>query len=46
MMTMTNDVQNALILEVDQKGRDVADVVTEWLDANQDVWKPWVAASM
>ena len=44
-MSMTNDVQNALILEVDQNGREVAEVVSEWLDANAAVWQPWVDAA-
>ena len=42
---LTNDVQNALILEIDQKGRDVEEVVAEWMANNPTVWQPWVAAS-
>ncbi len=45
-MQLTNEVQNALIHEVDQKGRDIEDVIKEWMDANQDVWKPWVESAM
>ena len=44
-MSLTNEMQNALILEVDQKGRDVEEVVAEWMAANTDVWQPWIAAS-
>ncbi len=44
-MSLTNEVQNALILEVDQNGRDVADVVTEWMEANASVWQPWIDAA-
>jgi len=46
MMSLTNDVQNSLILEIDQNGREVGEVVAEWLAANADVWQPWVDASM
>ncbi|WP_170361707.1 MULTISPECIES: ABC transporter substrate-binding protein [Ruegeria] len=44
-MNLTNDVQNVLILEVDQNGREVKEVVAEWMGANEDVWQPWVAAA-
>ncbi len=44
-MSITNDIQNGLILEVDQNSRDVAEVVAEWIDANPATWEPWVAAS-
>ena len=39
-----NDVQNAMMLEIDQKGRDLEEVVAEWVDANEATWAPWVAA--
>ncbi|WP_135506154.1 ABC transporter substrate-binding protein [Roseovarius aestuariivivens] len=41
-----NDTQNALMLEIDQKGRDLEEVVAEWIDANEAVWSPWVEAGM
>lgn len=44
-MEMTNAIQNVLILEVDQNGREVEDVVGEWMANNTAVWQPWVAAS-
>jgi glycine betaine/proline transport system substrate-binding protein len=34
-----------LIAEVDLEGREVSEVVQEWLDANQDVWQPWAACA-
>ena len=46
MMTLTNAAQNAGILEVDNKGRDIHDVADEWLANNEATWKPWVAAAM
>ncbi|MEL7013521.1 MAG: ABC transporter substrate-binding protein [Pseudomonadota bacterium] len=39
-----NDVQNAMMLEIDQKGRDLEEVVAEWVAANEATWAPWVAA--
>lgn len=44
-MSLTNDVQNALILEVDQNDREVSEVVAEWIEANGDTWQPWVEAA-
>jgi len=44
-MALTNRVQNALILEVDQNGRDVEEVVDEWMAANESIWRPWIDAA-
>ena len=44
-MQMTNEVQNVLILEVDQKGREIEEVMSEWMAANKDVWQPWIDAA-
>lgn len=41
-MTITNTDQNAMILEIDQKGRDLDEVVAEWIANNEATWKPWV----
>jgi len=46
MITFTNATQNAGILEVDNKGRDIHDVVDEWLANNEATWQPWIAAAM
>ena len=46
MMTLTNADQNAGILEVDNKGRDILDVADEWLANNEATWQPWIAAAM
>lgn len=40
--TLTNAEQNKMILEVDQKGRTVDDVVQEWMTANQAKWQTWM----
>ena len=45
-MQLTNEVQNALIHEVDQMGREIEEVVAEWMAANEDIWKPWIEATM
>lgn len=45
-MSIDNDTQNALMLEIDQKGRDLEVVVAEWIDANEATWAPWVDAAM
>lgn len=39
---LTNDVQNALIHEVDQKGRSVEEVAAEWVSQNEATWRPYV----
>jgi len=43
---MTNADQNAAILEIDNKGRDIDDVVSEWLANNESTWKGWIDAAM
>lgn len=45
-ISIDNDVQNALMLEIDQKGRDLEEVVAEWIDANEATWTPWVEAGL
>ena len=44
-LTIENDTMNALMLEVDQKGRDLEEVVAEWVAANEATWTPWVEAA-
>lgn len=41
-LSLTNDEQNQMILEVDQKGRTVDDVVQEWMTTNEGRWSAWV----
>jgi glycine betaine/proline transport system substrate-binding protein len=40
--TLTNKDQNAMILEVDQKGRTAEEVATEWVANNEAVWSTWL----
>ncbi len=39
---LTNDMQAPLILAIDVDGKDMGDVASEWLAANEDVWKAWL----
>ncbi len=39
---LSNEIQNKLILEVDEKGRPLEEVVQEWIDNNEATWKPWI----
>ena len=40
--TLTNDEQNEMILEVDQAGRPLEDVVQEWITDNESKWSNWI----
>ena len=39
---MSNSEQAELILAIDVDGRDLDEVVEEWLDNNEEAWRPWV----
>lgn len=41
-LTLTNEEQNEMILQVDQKGRTVDDVVQEWMTKNEAKWQAWM----
>lgn len=43
--SMDNATLAALIAEVDLEGKSSTDVATDWLKANQDVWRPWAACA-
>ena len=43
---LTNAAQNAMMAEIDVVGRPVEEVVSEWLDANESTWRPWVDKAM
>lgn len=45
MMSVSNAVQNALINEVDQNGRPIEEVISEWIAENEAVWRPWIDAA-
>ena len=42
---LNNDIQNALILEVDEKGNKIDAVVKKWIDGNEATWGPWIKAA-
>lgn len=42
---MDNDTLNGMLLEIDVNGRDLGEVATEWLKANEAAWQPWVACA-
>ena len=39
---LTNDMQAPLILAIDVDGKDMEDVVKEWLASNEETWKAWL----
>ena len=41
-MNLSNVEQSALVMAVDVDGRDIDEVVQEWVDANKDEWKNWL----
>lgn len=45
-MSVDNATQNALMLEIDQKGRPLEEVVAEWIEGNEATWTPWLEAGL
>ena len=41
-MHLTNDAQAGMLMSIDVEGRDIVEVVTEWMAANEATWKPWL----
>ena len=39
---LTNAQQAGMIYEVDVNKRDVDEVVAEWMEANETVWRSWL----
>jgi glycine betaine/proline transport system substrate-binding protein len=44
-MQWTNEDQNGVALDIND-GMDPADAAQKWIDANADVWQPWVDAGL
>lgn len=40
--SLSNAEQAGMILAIDVDGRDMDEVVSEWMDANEDVWRAWI----
>ena len=45
LVSIDNNTQNALMLEIDNKKRDLEEVVAGWIAANEATWSPWVDAA-
>ena len=45
VISIDNATQNTLMLEIDNKGRKIEEVVAEWVDANEATWGSWVEAA-
>ena len=41
---LTNDQQAGMILAIDVDGRDLDEVVREWMAANEAIWRDWIPA--
>jgi ABC-type proline/glycine betaine transport system substrate-binding protein len=41
-MKLTNAEQAKMVLAIDVDGREIDDVVGEWLDANESTWRKWM----
>ncbi|MCY3878908.1 MAG: hypothetical protein OXF74_06985 [Rhodobacteraceae bacterium] len=39
---LTNEQQAGMILAIDVDGRDIDEVVREWMAANEDIWRAWL----
>ncbi|MEM6663439.1 MAG: glycine betaine ABC transporter substrate-binding protein [Pseudomonadota bacterium] len=39
---LTNSESAEMMLRIDEKGEDMEDVVTEWVEKNEDRWKAWL----
>lgn len=42
-LQLTNEDENQAILEIDVNGRDLDEVVGEWIANNKSTWEPWIA---
>ena len=44
-MSYTNDDQNEIALDINN-GMSPEEAAQKWIDANPDVWQPWVDAGL
>ena len=44
--TLTNGDQEPMMKAIDVDGRDIVEVVQEWIENNSDRWKPWIDKAM
>ncbi len=43
---LRNEDQIPMMNAIDQEGKKLEKVVSDWVDANEAIWKPWIKASM
>ena len=43
---MTNAIQGPMAMAIEAEDRDPEKVAKEWVDQNEEVWKPWVDAAL
>ena len=41
-MDLTNDMQAGMIYAIDVEKRDMEEVVEEWMEANEAIWRKWM----
>lgn len=44
-MNYTNEMQEAIALDIDVNGMKPEEAAQKWVDANPDVWQPWLPTS-
>jgi glycine betaine/proline transport system substrate-binding protein len=44
-LEMNAEDQQVMMLRVDKKGEKLENVVKEWIDTHEEVWKPWIEAA-
>jgi glycine betaine/proline transport system substrate-binding protein len=44
--TMTNEWQGPMAMAVETENRSPEEVASEWVDQNEEIWKPWADAAM
>ena len=42
-MQLDNMDQSKMIYEIDKNGRNIVEVVQEWKDNNENIWRNWLA---
>ncbi len=45
-LQLSNDDENQAILEIDVNGRDLDEVVAEWIANNKGTWQPWIDGAL
>ncbi|MCY4453247.1 MAG: ABC transporter substrate-binding protein [Immundisolibacterales bacterium] len=45
VLSIDNETQYALLDEIDNKNRDLDEVIAEWIAANEATWSPWLESA-